>query len=282
MVLLERFVSEKLGLTKFPPFLPTFYAAFLGFTLIHLGLAPYFSARWFPVAFGAKGRGAKNNWSIHVVSQVHALIIVPYAAWCILHEASESSLQDRVFGWDSRAGHLFAIACGYFVWDTLDASINFIDAGFVAHGVACTLIYSMVFTPFVAYYGARCLLWETSTIFLNNHWFLDKLGRTGTRIQAINGICLLGAFFFVRLVYGGMISFHFMMDVLEMRRQAPLLHVMVYGIGNVVLVGLNWFWFFKMISALRKRFDGPGERTKLLNQAETASPGVPTTTTTTS
>ena len=24
--------------------------------------------------------------------------------------------------------------------------------------------------PFVAYYGTRCLLWETSTFFLNNHW----------------------------------------------------------------------------------------------------------------
>jgi hypothetical protein len=33
----------------------------------------------------------------------------------------------------------------YFIWDTLDAVFNFVDAGFVVHGVACTLIYSMSF-----------------------------------------------------------------------------------------------------------------------------------------
>lgn len=29
----------------------------------------------------------------------------------------------------------------YFLWDALDAIINFIDAGFVAHGIACFAIF---------------------------------------------------------------------------------------------------------------------------------------------
>jgi hypothetical protein len=29
----------------------------------------------------------------------------------------------------------------YFLWDTFDAIINFIDAGFVAHGIACFSIF---------------------------------------------------------------------------------------------------------------------------------------------
>lgn len=32
--------------------------------------------------------------------------------------------------------------------------------------------------------------------------FLDKLGHTGTRMQAVNGFFLLSSFFSVRLVYG--------------------------------------------------------------------------------
>ena len=62
MVFLEKFVEETLGLTKFPPYLNTFYAAFVGFTILHLVIAPWASARWFPVAYGGKGRAAKNNW----------------------------------------------------------------------------------------------------------------------------------------------------------------------------------------------------------------------------
>lgn len=39
--------------------------------------------------------------------------------------------------------------------------------------------------------------------------FLDKTGRTGSTFQFVNGLCLLLAFFGVRIVYGGlMVSTH--------------------------------------------------------------------------
>ncbi|KAF8965309.1 TLC domain-containing protein [Flammula alnicola] len=271
MAFLEKFVSETLGLTKFPPYLATFYWAFFGFTFIHQVISPYCSARWFPLAYGGKGRAAKNNWSIHVVSQIHVLIVVPYALWCILHERPGRD-QERAFGWDEKVGYVHAIACGYFLWDTLDAIFNFIDPGFVAHGIACFAIFTMSYKPFVAYYGTRCLLWETSTFFLNNHWwvtwFLDKTGRTGTRIQLINGIFLLGSFLFVRIIYGGYISIQFFFTLMDVRHEIPLVYSIVYGLGNVVLQGLNWFWFFKMIAALRKRFTNSGETTRLIGDDE--------------
>jgi hypothetical protein len=64
MSFLEKFISETLGLTKFPPFLSTFYWAFVGFLFIHQVLAPYFSERLFPTVYGGKSRGAKNNWCV--------------------------------------------------------------------------------------------------------------------------------------------------------------------------------------------------------------------------
>jgi len=255
MAFLEKFVSETLGLTRFPPYLSTFYWSFLGFLLIHQVLAPAFSGRWFPTAYAGKNRAAKNNWSIHVVSQVHVLIVVPYALYCILH-GTPGRDQDKAFGWDPTVGYVHAIASGYFLWDTLDAIFNFIDPGFVVHGVACFAIFTMSYKPFVAYYGTRCLLWETSTFFLNNHWFLDKTGRTGSRAQLINGFFLLGSFFFVRIVYGGYISIQFLNTLKQVRHEIPLAYTLIYGLGNFVLQGLNWFWFYKMIAALRKRFTG--------------------------
>ncbi|KDR73589.1 hypothetical protein GALMADRAFT_251329 [Galerina marginata CBS 339.88] len=278
MALLAKFVSETLGLTKLPPYLSTFYWAFLGFLFIHQAIAPFFSARWFPTAYAGKNRAARNNWSIHVVSQVHVLVVVPYALYSILHESPERG-DDKAFGWDPKVGYVHAIACGYFLWDTLDAIFNFIDPGFVAHGVVCFAIYTMSYKPFVAYFGTRCLLWETSTFFLNNHWFLDKTGRTGTRTQLVNGFFLLGSFFFVRIVYGGYISVQFLTTLYGARHEIPVAYTVVYTLGNVVLQGLNWFWFYKMIAALRKRFNG-GEQIKLTGEDQIpthVNNGAPTT-----
>jgi len=261
---IERFVSETLGLTKFPLYFPTFYWSFLAFLFIHQVIAPYFSARYFPVAFASKRKLARNTWSIHVVSQVHVLIIVPCALWCILHE-DPAPQSDRAFGWNEKAGYVNAIACGYFMWDALDAIINYIDPGFVAHGIACFSIFFMTFRPFMAYYGTRVLLWETSTFFLNNHWFLDKTNRTGSQFQLINGVLLVLSFFLVRIVFGGYVSIQFFVTLFEVRHETPLVYALVYGGGNFMLQGLNWFWFFKMIAALRKRFSShPSERTKLI------------------
>jgi len=191
--------------------------------------------------------------------------VVPYASWCILNESPERG-QNRAYGWDKHVGHVHAIACGYFLWDTLDSIVNFIDPGFVAHGIACFAIYTMSYKPFVQYYATRCLLWETSTFFLNNHWFLDKTGRTGSRTQLINGFCLLGSFFLVRLVYGGWISLQFLLTLKAIYHEISVVYTLVYGLGNLVLQGLNWFWFFKMVAALQRRFNNTAERTKLIGE----------------
>ncbi|KAG6889816.1 hypothetical protein C0995_014293 [Termitomyces sp. Mi166 len=260
---LDTFITTTLGLTKLPPFLPTFFYSFVGFSVVHLLVAPWVSRKWFPEAYGSKNKRAQNTWSIHIVSQAHALLIVTLTLWAL---SAEPASHSRAFGWDERVGYTHAVACGYFLWDSLDAIVNFTDVGFVVHGVACLFIYVMSFRPFVAYYGLRCLLWETSTFFLNIHWFMDKTGRTGSTAQFVNGIFLLSAFFGVRLMYGGKVSFDFMCTLIEVRHEMPWGYIFVFGVGNIVLTGLNWFWFTKMISALRRRFDDDknGERRRLV------------------
>ncbi|KAG6837264.1 hypothetical protein H0H93_012269 [Arthromyces matolae] len=104
--------------------------------------------------------------------------------------------------------------------------------------------------------------------------FFDKTGRTGSKAQLINGIFLLSSFFGVRLVYGGKVvrlidtskiiftrlrldsqSINFIKTLHQVRHLMPWKYIFVYGIGNVVLTSLNWFWFSKMITALRRRFE---------------------------
>jgi hypothetical protein len=62
---LDHFLAETLGLTKLPPYLPTLYLSLAGFTLVHLVLAPWLSAKIAPEAWGAlKGKRARNNWCV--------------------------------------------------------------------------------------------------------------------------------------------------------------------------------------------------------------------------
>ncbi|KAK7467344.1 hypothetical protein VKT23_004401 [Stygiomarasmius scandens] len=244
-------VVLSLGLRTLPTNLPIFLWSFSIFLGVHQILAPLV-CNLSVNGWRSMGSRARNNWSIHVVSQIHAFIIVPLALRAL--ESPELD-QDRAFGIDRSSSIVAAVASAYFIWDTLDAVVNFVDLGFVVHGVACSAIYMMSFKPFLAYYASRCLLWEASTIFLNNHWFLDKTGRTGSTLQLVNGAFLLFTFFGVRVVYGGMISWEFFKTLAQVKDEIPLVYVLVYGVGNVVLNGLNWLWFTKMVAALRKRFN---------------------------
>ncbi|EIN07165.1 DUF887-domain-containing protein [Punctularia strigosozonata HHB-11173 SS5] len=243
-------VASTLGLKHLASHFNTVLISFVAFTAVHLFLAPFFSKRLFPLSFGQAGRRAQNNWSIRVVSLLHALVIIPLA-FRALHVPRLA--QDKAFGWDDRHGTLAAVACGYFLWDSVESAVHYIDVGFVIHGLACLAIYALSFKPFLAYYGARFLLWELSTPFLNINWFLDKTGKTGSTLQLINGLCLLSTFAGARLIYGGIMSYDFFQTLYAVRNELPTAYLIIYGLGNVVLQGLNWFWFTKMIDALRRR-----------------------------
>ncbi|KAI0341629.1 DUF887-domain-containing protein [Trametopsis cervina] len=246
-------VARPLGLEQLPKNFPWIAYSALGFTLVHVVLAPAVSQWVAPVSYAKlQGRRAKNNWDIHVVSLVHALIIIVLASRALFLPAL---LADPIHGWDDAAELANAIAAGYFVWDTIDAIVNFTDLGFVLHGLACTIVYTLTFRPILEYFSCRFLFWEMSTPFLNIHWFLDKTGYTGGTFQLINGILLLSTFFFVRIVYGWYTSIKFWRIMFTSSSQIPTASWVIFLLGHAVLMTLNLIWLNKMIHALRKRFD---------------------------
>jgi len=68
MSVLDRFLTQVLGLTKAPEYLPTFFWAVVGFTFVHLIIAPLITRRWFPFAYDGKTRIARNNWCVRVAA----------------------------------------------------------------------------------------------------------------------------------------------------------------------------------------------------------------------
>ncbi|KAI0819028.1 DUF887-domain-containing protein [Irpex lacteus] len=246
-------IAMPLGLEHLPRNFPWIAYSALGFTFVHLVVAPY-GSRWIaPVSYGKlQGKRARNNWDIHVVSLVHALIIVTLASRSL---NQPGLVADPTYGFDQIAELTNSVAVGYFVWDTIDAIVNFTDLGFVLHGIACTFVYILTFRPILQYYSVRFLFWELSTPFLNIHWFLDKTGYTGSTFQLINGVFLLSTFFLVRIVYGWYTSISFWRIMFKTSGGMPMLYWVVFMTGHTVLMSLNLIWLSKMIKALRKRFD---------------------------
>ncbi len=143
------------------------------------------------------------------------------------------------------------------------------------------------------YYAPTFILYELSSPFLNIHWFCDKLNMTGGTVQFVNGIFLLFTFFSCRLLWGtyqsicvfgdvyrsinaGAVNLSdpqfgklnnstivgnagFKHEVLQFAdgQTVPLWLAGAYLTSNLVLNGLNWFWFGQMIRTIRKRFDPP-------------------------
>ncbi|EIM89588.1 DUF887-domain-containing protein [Stereum hirsutum FP-91666 SS1] len=243
-----------LAVPRLQPHIGTLLLSYVSWTAIQYGLAPALCRKIVGKDEWEKLNGrAKNGWTTHVVSMFHSLLVVPIAFRSLDVPALD---HDRAFGWDDSVAKLYAISSGYFVWDSVESLIHYEDIGFTVHALACLGIYLFSFRPFLAYYGARFLLWEISTPFLNIHWFIDKTGNTGSLAQMINGVFLLGTFAGTRLVYGGIMSYRFFHTLRAIHHQIPFFIALFYGVGNVVLQFLNWFWFTKMIAALQKRFAG--------------------------
>jgi len=184
-----------------------------------------------------------------------------------------------------------SLAAGYFLWDLImtAANLNIFGLGMLAHAVSALLVYSFGFRPFVNYYSCNFILWELSSPFLNLHWFFDKLGMTGSKAQLYNGLMLIFTFFSCRLVWGTYQSFMVARDVwtglgggpttlatvtpelaqnvafpaqyaetmqyVTSSTHVPMWLAAVYIGSNLTLNFLNFYWFVKMIDAVRKRFD---------------------------
>lgn len=127
---------------------------------------------------------------------------------------------------------------------------------------------------------------------------------TGSKPQLYNGIALLVTFFSCRLVWGTWQSAVVYADMwrglrgppspatlaaafadpatsadphanpMAFARDAaavPLWLTALYLASNVVLNALNWFWFVKMVAAVRKRFEPPKQAKKEAVEGEKVS-----------
>lgn len=133
--------------------------------------------------------------------------------------------------------------------------------------------------PFANYYGVAFVLYAISTPFLNLHWYFDKCNMTGGKAQLVNGVALLVTFFGTRLVWGtyqSVMVYQDLMHVLRMpesvnkswlhgsevmqfsdQQVLPLWLAYTYMASNMLLTVLNFYWFWRMVETVTKRFRSP-------------------------
>ncbi|KAK4187999.1 TRAM, LAG1 and CLN8 domain-protein [Podospora australis] len=284
-------LADLLAFPTLPLHVHEVVGAALFYTFTHAVISPVLSNLFFPKYYPKNHRAKKANWDAHVVSLIQSLVINGLALWTMYADEERSAMdfEQRVWGYTGASGMIQALACGYFVWDlgiTL-LNLDIFGLGLLAHAVSALTVYSFGFRPYLNYYSSIFILYELSTPFLNIHWFFDKLNMTGSKPQLYNGIALLATFFCCRLVWGtyqsavvykdmyqaiqrgpdaGYIAAAFKNstavdeNVMYFAKDAgpvPLWLAGTYVLSNLTLNTLNWYWFFKMITAVKKRFEPP-------------------------
>ncbi|KAF2193764.1 DUF887-domain-containing protein [Zopfia rhizophila CBS 207.26] len=269
--------------------------AFILYHVTNKYLSPIFSRLAFPNIYPSFNARTKLNWDVHIVSFVQSTLINIMALWVMFkdEQRAEMNWRGKVWGYTGASGLVQGFAGGYFLWDLMVTiqHVSVFGVGMLAHAISALFVFSLGFRPFLNFYGPTFILYELSSPFLNIHWFCDKLNLTGSRIQLYNGILLLLTFFSCRLIWGSYQSVRVFYDVYRaittdhsslssilnpknetiveslindseiMRfagdRAVPLWLAGCYLASNLILNGLNWFWFGKMIETIRKRFDPP-------------------------
>ncbi|AEO65413.1 uncharacterized protein THITE_2112374 [Thermothielavioides terrestris NRRL 8126] len=302
-------LAERLSMPTLPYHIHEVAAAALLYTFIQTVVSPVLSNRLFPRFYPRHDRAKKANWDTHVVSLVQSLLINGIALWVMFFDDERNAMdyEQRVWGYTGACGLVQALAAGYFVWDlgiTL-LNLDIFGLGLLAHAVSALAVYTFGFRPYLNYYSPTFILYELSTPFLNIHWFFDKLNMTGSKPQLYNGIALLVTFFLCRIVWGTWQSAVVYVDMWHALRRppsaeylaaafadpstaddpdrnplffvarasgaepVPLWLTLIYLASNLVLNTLNWHWYFKMIKAVRKRFEPPkpGKREALPAEA---------------
>ncbi|ENI08580.1 hypothetical protein COCC4DRAFT_129144 [Bipolaris maydis ATCC 48331] len=284
--------ADKLSLTTLPYHVHEIFLGFLGYHFILYVLSPAISRLVCPKAYHGFNKRTRLNWDIHWVSMIQSLFICAAALWVIFKDEERHAMdwRGRLWGYTPASGMVQGFAAGYFLWD-LQISTQYISIAGVSaliHAIGALAVTCIGFKPFGNYYGLSFVLYELSTPFLNIHWFCDKLGMTGSKLQLYNGIALLVTFFGCRIVWGTYQSIMIYSDIykaltmsqtdsmtslLEAQKcegstnsstgldgsancygDLPMWLVCVYLVGNTALSMLNFFWFNQMIKAVRKRF----------------------------
>ncbi|OMJ19693.1 putative TLC domain-containing protein [Smittium culicis] len=192
------------------------------------------------------------NWGTHSLSLVHAV----YVSYLVIVIALFPNDTHPLTGIDDRIVKMANCAVGYFIWDLLLCTVDlkYQGLGFLAHASVALNALLITYRPMCMIYVPAILSFEFSTIFLNLIWFTDKLGYSSSKFMLFNGLGLVFAFIFVRVIYG-ISSFYSLFGLISANYEfVGAYHYYTLSASMVILSSLNIFWLYKIIASFQRKF----------------------------
>ncbi|EGG05257.1 uncharacterized protein MELLADRAFT_72186 [Melampsora larici-populina 98AG31] len=254
-------LSKSLQLPNLSYHLPTILISCSSCFILQF-LSHQFSPKLFPKHYPNLSSFTKFNWDTHFVAWVHSFYGTFIGLYFILdhNDWFRNLHEDKVFGYHPKAMNLLQISTGYFLWDIAVSTLMALKGhgyAFLLHAAGSFVVYFYTMKPLTGYYLFLFLLWETSTIFLNPHWFFDKIGMAGSKAQMFNGIALLLSFFTSRIILGNYVSYKLLVDVFQpdVNKRIGVTNTCIILFVDISLSLLNVHWFYLMITSIKKRMN---------------------------
>lgn len=213
---------------------------------------------------------AKNNkhtkldYDIRIVSIVQAIMSVFFCIPMFMHPLFK---EDPIKGSYPFASFVTSFSVGYFIWDLIYCCVfhfHLYGIEFLFHAFGALIVFGTTYIPFCQAFLCAFLIYELSTPFVQIHWMLTRSpsGMWSSKIITINGVFLITAFFFVRIIWGVYATvYSFILCLKELDVYPIWLIGMVY-ILNLGFQFLNFMWFSKMIKMALRMLNGGKKDTK--------------------
>jgi hypothetical protein len=200
--------------------------------------------------------GERVEWDSRVVSNIHAVVGMFSGVYCVTLPMWDHA---GIIGSTPTSTGLLCISIGYFIYDftlcVLNESIRSVST-LVHHslGVVC---WGVGVTAGVCHYAIGVfLITETTTPFVNQRFFFDKMGMKTSIWNVVNGLAMWIGFLVVRVVYANFAVWYSLYShQIEYYSFAPALRWSFSGLMGVITV-LNTYWFYRISLGIVRAYRG--------------------------
>mmetsp|Transcript_38693 Transcript_38693/g.60333 ORF Transcript_38693/g.60333 Transcript_38693/m.60333 type:complete len:310 (-) Transcript_38693:1726-2655(-) len=198
---------------------------------------------------GQSHRFFKAELATRVLSTLHAVIVCYGAVHSLLSEPELYA--DMLWKTSPVCTFYFAVSMAYFIGDIILCVVMFKEYGtlFLIHALCGLFGLTVIcFGHKFHFFGCIGLLWEMSTVFLNNRWLMLEYGYKRTTLFVVNSLALVLCFIVVRVVLGCPFSYMFWSQ-LSAARAEGMVGRWTYLAVTFMLGGFNFlniFWAYKV------------------------------------
>lgn len=205
------------------------------------------------------------KWGHMLTSTFHCLITIWWSTYLWYSKTLATTLESRVHGYLPIYGNLMAFTIGYFLFDfsLCVYHVRMYGYGFIIHAILGIVSMSLSLRPCMMYPASRFLIFELSTLFVNSHWIIEKLGYGGTKLILVNDIIGFLIYVVVRLIFGPYLTYRFASDLYAERHRIKITFSILASLGHLTTHTLNFYWFFKLLKSVTKSMNSTKQSKKV-------------------